>query len=106
VLIEFNAVSQVARIRVYAPSLRVVSTSIQPSQAAAGASPYTYTNTTGSPIAVYVSGGTVTAIDIKRNGAGVTTGLTAGSFVLAQNDAITVTHTGAPTVTFMQHEQR
>lgn len=103
--IEFNSVGQRARIRVYAPSLRVVSSGgAQPTQPTAGASPYTYTNTTSAPMNVYIAGGTVSSITIARQGAALTTGLTAGMFRLAQNDSITVTYTVIPTVTVMPDE--
>ena len=104
--IEFNAVGQSKRMRVYAPSIRVVSTSIQPSQPAAGASPYTYTNTTGTPLMLYVAGGTVSAITLARQGTALTTGFTSGAFYLAQNDAVAITYTVAPTLTAQPVEQR
>lgn len=102
--VEFNTVGQRARIRCYAPSLRVVSTAAQPTQPTAGASPYTYTNTTGAPVNIYIAGGTVSAITIARQGTAFTTGLTSGMFRLAQNDSITVTYTVIPTVTVMPDE--
>lgn len=107
VVLEFSQTGSTVRLRVYAPSLRVVSAGgAQPTQPAAGASPYTYTNTTGTPVMLYVSGGTVSAIDIGRQGTAMTTGLTAGSFRLAQNDTLTITHTGAPTLTLVPDEAR
>jgi len=101
--IEFNTVGQVARVRCYAPSLRVVSQA-QPTQPSPGGSPYTYTNTTGAPVMVYVFGGTVSSITIARQGTALTTGATSGSFRLAQSDSVVVTYTVAPTVTVMQDE--
>lgn len=94
-VVEFSQTGTAVRLRVYAPSLRVVSAGgNQPASVTAGASPYTYTNTTGTPICVYVapgSGGTISAITIARQGTALTTGLTSGMFRLAQNDAIAVT---------------
>lgn len=103
--IEFNTVGQVARIRCYAPSLRVVSQA-QPTQPTISASPATYTNTTGAPIMVYVAGGTVSAITIARQGSALTTGFTSGAFRLAQNDSIVVTYTVAPTLTVVPDEAK
>lgn len=103
--VEFNAPGQVARIRCYAPSLRVVSQA-QPTQPAIGASPATYTNTTGAPIMIYVAGGTVSAITIARQGAALTTGFTSGAFRLAQNDSIVVTYSSAPTLTVVPDEAK
>lgn len=102
--VEFNAVNQSVRLRVYAPSLRVVSSGVQPTQPTAGASPYTYTNTTGAPMTVYVAGGTVSAITIARQGTALTTGFTSGAFRLAQNDSVTVTYTVIPTITVVPEE--
>lgn len=104
-LSEFNTVGQSARIRVYAPSLRVISQA-QPTQPAIGASPATYTNTTGAPVMVYVAGGTVSAITIARQGTALTTGFTSGAFRLAQNDSIVVTYTVAPTLTVVPDEAK
>lgn len=86
--------------RIYAPSLRVVS-SAQPTQPTPGSSPSTYTNTTGGPITVYVAGGTVSSITIARQGTAMTTGMTSGAFRLQQNDSIVVTHSSTPTFTVM-----
>lgn len=104
--VEFNTVGQSARLRMYAPSLRVVGVGIQPSQPVAGASPYTYTNVTGAPLMLYVAGGTVSAITLARKGPALTTGFTSGAFYLAQNDAVTITYTVAPTLTVQPVEQR
>lgn len=104
--VEFNAVGQSCRMRVYAPSLRVVSPAAQPTQPTAGASPYTYTNTTGSPVTLYVAGGTVSSIGLSRQGSVLTTGFTSGAFRLAQNDSLTITYTVIPTLTLVPDEQR
>jgi lysophospholipase L1-like esterase len=104
-LVEFNAVGQSARVRMYAPSLRVVS-SPQPTQPTIAASPATYTNTTGAPLMLYVAGGTVSAITLARQGTALTTGFTSGAFQLAQGDSVTITYTVAPTLTVQPAEQR
>lgn len=104
-LVEFSAVGQSARVRMYAPSLRVVS-SPQPSQPTIGASPATYSNTTGAPVMLYVAGGTVSAITLARQGAALTTGATSGAFQLSQGDSVTITYTVAPTLTVQPVEQR
>ena len=107
VVLEFSQTGTPVRLRVYAPSLRVVSAGGgQPSQPAAGASPYTYTNNTGTPVMLYVAGGTVSSITIARQGAALTTGFTAGAFRLAQNDSVTITYTVAPTLTLVPDEAR
>jgi hypothetical protein len=102
--VEFNAIGQKARVRVYAPSIRVVSQS-QPTQPTAGASPYTYSNTSGSPQMVYIAGGTVSAITISRQGSSLTTGFISGAFRISQGDSITVTYSVIPTVTIVPDEQ-
>jgi hypothetical protein len=61
-----------------------------------GASPYTYTNTSGNDQEVIVSGGIVTGITLTRF-AGYPTGLTGGQFRLTSGDSIIVTYTsGSP----------
>lgn len=64
-----------------------------------GASPYSYTALFDGQVVVV--GGTVSAIAIARQGTSVATGLTAGIFPLARLDVLTITHTGAPTATFL-----
>ncbi len=106
-VVEFSQTGTPVRLRVYAPTLRVVSAGgYQPTQPAAGASPYTYTNTTGTPVMLYVAGGTVSAITIARQGTALTTGFTSGAFRLAQNDSVTITYTVAPTLTLVPDEAR
>lgn len=106
-VVEFSQTGSAVRVRVYAPTLRVVSAGgYQPTQPTAGASPYTYTNTTGSPVMLYVSGGTVSAITIARQGTALTTGFTSGAFRLAQNDSVTITYTVIPTLTLVPDEAR
>jgi hypothetical protein len=64
-----------------------------------GASPATYTAAyNGSAVVV---GGTVSAIALTRQGTSVATGLTAGIFPLSRGDGLVITHTGAPTATFL-----
>lgn len=106
-IVNFNAAGQRARIRVYAPSLRVVAIpGPQPTQPAVGASPYTYTNTTGTPQTVYIAGGTVSAISITRLGGPLVTGAIAGTFRLGQRDSLIITHAGAPTMTVVPDEPK
>lgn len=60
-----------------------------------GASPYTYTNTTGYPVAISVGGGTVTLV--QKNGATLT-GKTSVDTVLANGQSLTITYSSAPNV--------
>jgi len=60
-----------------------------------GASPWTYTNSTGIDQTINVSGGTVTIISAN----GVVTGLTSGSFSVPAGKTLVVTYSAAPTVT-------
>jgi hypothetical protein len=64
-----------------------------------GTSVFTYT----APFAgqVVITGGTVSLIQIVRQAATVATGLTAGIFPVSRLDQIQITHTGAPTMTFL-----
>lgn len=65
-----------------------------------GASPFTYS----APVkgTVIVSGGTVSAIAFSRDGTTFyAIGQTAGMFTLNAQDRLRVTHTGAPTMTFV-----
>lgn len=70
---------------------------IQPTPPAitVGASPFTFVNTQAYGVNVTVTGGTVTSIAVN----GQATGATSGTFFLAPNSFITVTYTGAPTMT-------
>lgn len=64
-----------------------------------GASPFTYQALIKGQ--VIISGGTVSAIAISRDGVTFySTGQTAGTFQLCTGDRIRVTHTGAPSMTF------
>ncbi len=49
-------------------------------------------NTGASPVAVYLSGGTVTAVAVN----GLTTGLTSGLFILPPQTSIVLTYSAAP----------
>jgi hypothetical protein len=60
-----------------------------------GTSPFTFTNSYDFPVIVTVSGGAVTAIALDT----VTTGATAGAFLLLPNHTLQVTYTTAPTMT-------
>lgn len=64
-----------------------------------GASPFTYTNTTGRYQMVLVSGGTVTQILYVHDAdAGGLIGSTGGSFLVAPGDGLRISHSGAPTM--------
>jgi hypothetical protein len=62
-----------------------------------GASPFSYFNQTGGPIAIHVYGGTVSSITVNSYSIG---SATAGQFILPQGDAITVTYSVAPTMVY------
>ena len=64
-----------------------------------GASPYSYTAPFWGSVAV--TGGTVSAIAISRQGTSIATGLTVGVFPVARGDVLTVTYSVAPTITFI-----
>ncbi len=49
-------------------------------------------NTGTAPVSVYLSGGTVSAVSVN----GLTTGLTAGLFILAPQSSIVLTYSAAP----------
>jgi hypothetical protein len=72
----------------------------QPVQAITpGASPYTYTLPFSGSVAV--TGGTVSAIAIVRQGTSIATGVTTGVIPASRGDGIKVTYTGTPTMTFL-----
>lgn len=115
--IETTALNTPIRVRMYAPSLRVVSRP-QPATITPGASPYLwhnnpqpfvandFVNSTGRDVQVTVQGGTVSQIAIGRGPTvagsflnAVNTGATAGVFILKPGDGILVTYTVAPTMT-------
>jgi len=64
-----------------------------------GASPFTYTVQFNGSLSV--SGGTVSAIAVIRQGATVATGLTAGLVPLSRMDQIRITYTVAPVAVFL-----
>ncbi|MNG08826.1 hypothetical protein D3C84_922110 [compost metagenome] len=65
-----------------------------------GASPFVYTNTTGRPLKVFVTGGTVSNLSYFR-GASLLGVLTTDTMVeLAPDDALSVTYSAAPTMNF------
>jgi hypothetical protein len=73
-----------------------------PAAPTVGASPYVYQNLSGSRQEVYVSGGTVTALDRSRTGAfageQVTVGAVAGQITLDNRDYLRIAYTVVPTV--------
>lgn len=64
-----------------------------------GASPFTY----AAPFAgsVAITGGTVSAITLIRQGTSVATGLTSGLIPVSRYDQVKVTYSGTPTMTFI-----
>lgn len=62
-----------------------------------GASPFSYTAPQAGT--VVVAGGTVSALTITR-GTAVSLGVVSGAVPVRQGDIVTVTYTGAPTMTF------
>lgn len=66
---------------------------------AVGASPFTFTAPFSGSVAV--SGGTVSALAIVRQGVSVPTGVTAGVLAVSRFDAVTVTYSAAPTVVYL-----
>ena len=76
----------------------------QPSQRApvaitVGASPFTTVARAGG--VVVVQGGTVSLVELGRNGVFTTLGVTAGAVPVSQDDSVRVTYTVAPTMTFI-----
>jgi hypothetical protein len=64
-----------------------------------GASPYVYKNTQYQNCSVFISGGTVSAIAISRDGVTYyVTGQIAGMFNMSENDYLKVTYSVVPTV--------
>lgn len=63
------------------------------------ASPFTYTALFNGVLSV--TGGTVSAISIIRQGTTVATGITAGLVHVRRSDQVRVTYTSAPTVVFL-----
>ena len=72
----------------------------QPAQSVAiGGSPFTYTAAFSGTVAI--TGGTVSAISLIRQGTSVATGITAGLFPLSRLDQLQITYSVAPTMTFL-----
>lgn len=67
--------------------------------ATVGGSPFTYTAPSAGH--VLVSGGTVSAISLTRGRTTIATGMTSGFVPVSAGDAVTVTYTVAPAVTFL-----
>ena len=70
-----------------------------PAPVTPGASPYSYV--AGSSGFDAVSGGTVSAVSIKRSTTTVPTGVTSGLFPVANGDTVIITYSVAPTVNFI-----
>jgi hypothetical protein len=64
-----------------------------------GASPFTFTATFNGVLAI--SGGTVSAVALIRQGVTVPTGATAGLIPVSRLDQVQITYTVAPTVNFL-----
>lgn len=64
-----------------------------------GGSPFTYTAPFAGSVAI--TGGTVSAIALIRQGTSVATGLTAGLIPVSRYDQLKVTYTVVPTMTFI-----
>lgn len=72
----------------------------QPAQSVAiGASPFSYTAAFDGTM--FVTGGTVSAISLTRQGTSVATGITTGLFPLSRLDILQVTYSGLPVMTFL-----
>lgn len=82
------------------PALQDPSPQAQPSSAISPTgSPFSYTAPFNG--SVIVSGGSVSAISIKRQTATIATGLTVGQFALSRLDQLIVTYGSAPTMAFL-----
>lgn len=64
-----------------------------------GASPWGYTAAYNGTVTI--TGGTVSAIDLARQGTSISTGLIVGLIPVRRGDTVTVTYTVAPTATFI-----
>lgn len=67
---------------------------------AVGASPYSYTATGFGTLAV--TGGTVSLIELGRNGAFIDVGFASGLVPVSPSDVVRITYTVAPVVTFVE----
>lgn len=65
------------------------------------ASPFTWTNTTGNRVVVYVSGGTVTAINAVVAASDILVGLIAGAVTVRPGDGVKVAYAVAPTMSYV-----
>lgn len=75
---------------------------VLPRNVVVGASPFTFQNTTGGPVDIIVTGGTVSAITFSRDNATFySVGSVAGVFWLSPYDYLRVTYTVAPTITLV-----
>lgn len=67
-----------------------------------GASPFTYTNTSGNDVTATVVGGTVSQLAISRPGvAGTNVGFTSGTVLLSPGDGLVITHSAAPALSIL-----
>jgi hypothetical protein len=70
-----------------------------PATQVVGASPYTYTNASMARQQILLSAGTVSLIQLSRDGTNFySTGQTAGVVILNPNDKLRITYTVAPTM--------
>lgn len=67
-----------------------------------GATPSTFTNTTGVALDFYVQGGTVSAIDLTRSGSVIPVPVE-GEYYLAPGDQITIAYTVAPNIRYARN---
>lgn len=73
---------------------------VAPSNQAASASPYVYTNANAYAEDVAIAVGTVTALDFSRDGVTwYATGIIAGVIRLSPGDRVKIVYTVAPTIT-------
>ncbi len=70
-----------------------------PSAASVGVSPYSYVASDFGIVAV--TGGTVSLIELGRNGVFVDTGFISGTVSVSPSDVVRVTYSVTPTVTFI-----
>lgn len=71
-----------------------------PTTVTVGVSPFSYTNESGGPLELVVSGGGVSKMEISRDQTTyINTGSYYGMFTLAPEDVIRITYVAAPTIT-------
>ena len=71
-----------------------------PSPVVLSGSPLVYSNRTGRPIDIMISGGGVIKVEFQRGtGAKYNTGSYYGMFGLSPGDALTITYSGTPVIT-------